>query len=310
MNKIRKPNMFIVGEGTSGTTALGFQLKQHPDIYFSEPKELYYFCKDYHEESDKFHKQRLFFNIRNEEKYLSFFSDAKNEKIIAEGTAAYFGSTIAAKEIYKFKRDAKIIIHLRNPVDYISSYHAALYKRGYEKIGDIKTAIEMEERRVSGYDIPKSIIVPSYLYYKKHLDYYTKLKRYWDLFPHENIFINIYEDYKSDNQKTLNNVTDFLGIDRFSPDIKQNINSFSQPYSKFLNNLVFNRFSRAFFAKILSAKFYSKTGTTMSMIMNKKAIKEMPDENSKQYIRELSKGSVRQLSDLIRIDLISKWEYK
>ena len=51
----KKPNLFLVGQPRTGTSALHNVLNQHPDIFMSVPKEPVYFTKDLHEESDLFH---------------------------------------------------------------------------------------------------------------------------------------------------------------------------------------------------------------------------------------------------------------
>jgi len=45
---MKKPNLFVVGEAKSGTTALYDFLTQHPDIFMCDPKEPDFFCKDFH----------------------------------------------------------------------------------------------------------------------------------------------------------------------------------------------------------------------------------------------------------------------
>jgi len=84
---MKKPNLFIVGHPKSGTTALYNFLKQHPDIFMCPVKEPAFFCKDFIEESDLFHKQKSFYLdswSREQKVYLSLFADVKSEKIIGE----------------------------------------------------------------------------------------------------------------------------------------------------------------------------------------------------------------------------------
>jgi hypothetical protein len=83
---MRKPNFFIAGAPRSGTTALFYFLKQHPEIYMSGLKEPYYFCSDFHEESDHFHQTELRFPIRTEKTYLKLFQDAVHEKTVGDAT--------------------------------------------------------------------------------------------------------------------------------------------------------------------------------------------------------------------------------
>ena len=76
------PNLFIVGAPKCGTTSLHYWLSQHPEIFMSDPKEPFYFCKDLHEEADNLHGYKVnYFKYRDEESYLQIFQNAKNEKI-------------------------------------------------------------------------------------------------------------------------------------------------------------------------------------------------------------------------------------
>jgi hypothetical protein len=43
---LKKPNLFIVGAPRCGTTTLWSQLKEHPEIFMSREKELYFFDSD------------------------------------------------------------------------------------------------------------------------------------------------------------------------------------------------------------------------------------------------------------------------
>ena len=74
------PNFFIVGAPRSGTTTLFFYLKQHLEIYMSANKEPYFFCSDFHEDSDSHFKNNIRFPIRTEESYLKVFQSAGNRR--------------------------------------------------------------------------------------------------------------------------------------------------------------------------------------------------------------------------------------
>ena len=66
----RKVNLLIIGAQKAGTTSLYQYIKQHPDVYFSEIKEITYFVVD------KYYQKGI-------EYFHSFFSKYNNEKIIA-----------------------------------------------------------------------------------------------------------------------------------------------------------------------------------------------------------------------------------
>src|SRR3989304_3773838 len=57
IDKKRKPNLFIVGAPKAGTTALHYFLKQHPDIFMSQMKELRFFSKDVQEHDEELYQK-------------------------------------------------------------------------------------------------------------------------------------------------------------------------------------------------------------------------------------------------------------
>ena len=49
--------------------------------------------------------------------------------------------------------------------------------------------------------------------------YYEQLLRYFELFPHENICVQLYDDYRAEPSRTLEAIFRFLGVDpAFAPD--------------------------------------------------------------------------------------------
>jgi hypothetical protein len=120
---MRKPDFFIVGAPKSGTTAMYFYLKQHPEIFMPERKELHFFGSDFF--APHF--------VRDLKEYLKFFEGADNKKRIGEASVWYLYSKRAAFEIKEFNPDADIIIMLRNPVDMMYSLRETLRKKGIER---------------------------------------------------------------------------------------------------------------------------------------------------------------------------------
>jgi hypothetical protein len=120
---MRKPDFFIVGAPKSGTTAMYFYLKQHPEIFMPERKELHFFGSDFF--APHF--------VRDLKDYLKFFEGADNKKRIGEASPWYLYSKRAAFEIKEFNPDADIIIMLRNPVDMMYSLRETLRKKGIER---------------------------------------------------------------------------------------------------------------------------------------------------------------------------------
>ena len=136
----KKPNFFIVGAPKCGTTSMNAYLKQHPDIFVPERKELHYFGSDLAFQRDSF----------LEEAYSKHFENWEDQKVGGEASAWYLYSERAAEEIHQFNSDAKIIIMLRNPADMVHAHHSQAMYVGGESITNFDEALDAEEGRRNG----------------------------------------------------------------------------------------------------------------------------------------------------------------
>lgn len=197
----KKPNLFIVGAPRCGTTSLWSYLKQHPDIFMSAEKELYFFDSDLRPTGWK--RSSL-------DQYLSNFARAGDCKIIGEATPSYLRSERAARAIKAFNPRAQIVIMLRNPVDVMHSLHSsALYSR--ESIADFEAAVEADATRKP----------PQLIGYKEFTDFPTQVQRYFDLFGRERVHTIVFDDLKQDPSAVYQKTVCFLGVEtRFEPELK------------------------------------------------------------------------------------------
>ena len=215
MENIRRPNLFLVGQPKSGTTALYNFLKQHPDVFACRVKEPDFFCKDFILESDRYHGQQSFYLhkwSRNISDYLSLFCGAKSESIIAESSTSYLYSSVAADEIYKFNPGAKIIILLREPISFLYSLYVQRSLTAGENVEDFGTSVSLEKSRRLGQCIPTMIKYPSALLYSERVKYAEQIVRYFDLFGTSNVKVIIFETFKEHNEVVYDEVLRFLGI--------------------------------------------------------------------------------------------------
>ncbi|HKZ33967.1 MAG TPA: sulfotransferase [Candidatus Nanoarchaeia archaeon] len=188
---MRRPNLFIVGAGRSGTTTLYEWLKQHPDVFMSEVKGPNFFGEEPNPAFKEFHK--------NEKKYLSLFAKAGNKKILGEASH-YFWSETAPKEIKKFNPEAKIIILLRHPMEIAYSYY---------KNGDIPNNIPFEESiNLNTEDLKKMW---------EKLKFSRNLKNYLDAFGKKNVNIIFLDEMEKNPEKVYSVLCDFLRIDNRHP---------------------------------------------------------------------------------------------
>ena len=208
----KKTNFFIVGAPKCGTTSLCRYLKQHPDIFIPDLKEPSYFSHD-------LRPSRTGSPMALGD-YLNLFKGI-NSKAIGEGSTQYLYSKIAAQEIYNFNPDAKIIIMLRNPADFLYSYHNQLLLGLVEDIQDFKLALEAEPERKAGNRIPKECTGETTLYYSEVAKFAEQVERYYDLFGQNRVQIIIFEDFKTDTAQVYRSTLDFLEVDpEFVPEFK------------------------------------------------------------------------------------------
>jgi len=108
---MQKPNLFIVGAPKAGTTFLYEKLKNHPELFFSEIKELNHFSYD-ELKAGSYYRD---YKIKDRTKYLDCYRAARGQKYIVDASVSYFAYPGVAQKIYEFNPSAKVIIILRDP---------------------------------------------------------------------------------------------------------------------------------------------------------------------------------------------------
>lgn len=207
-----KPNFFIVGAPKCGTTSLFEYLLRHPDVYMPPCKEISYFGSD------------LLFRNHNidEDDYLSLFEKCKNEKAVGEASVWYLYSKKAAEEIKAFNPEAKIIIMIRKPVDMIYSLYHQIRCLGQEPIGDFRQALDAEQQRLKGKNIPFYASAEHLFFYRDAARYFVQIERYYRFFDQSNIHIIVHDDFHRDAPGEYKKVLQFLGVDEaFQPEFKR-----------------------------------------------------------------------------------------
>lgn len=213
---IHKPTFFIVGAPRSGTTSLYEYLKAHPEIYVAPYKEPHFFATDLKPVNPWLAR------LRQKKHYLALFEQVKNEKQIGTASVLYLFSKKAAKNIYKFNPNTKIIIMLRSPIEVMHSLYYQLYYGGDENIATFREALLAETARKQGRRLPKTfLIMKEFYYYKEIAKFSEQVKRYFDTFKKEQILVIIFEDFKKDPLGVCRRVFEFLKVDpNFVPKLK------------------------------------------------------------------------------------------
>ncbi|MEM8827970.1 MAG: sulfotransferase [Cyanobacteria bacterium P01_G01_bin.19] len=305
-----KPNLFIVGQPKSGTTALHQFLGQHPEIYMSSIKEPHFFCSDFHLESDRAYGKKRFFDFRSESAYLQLFNRAGKAKVVGESSTNYLYSQVAAQKIHNFNPDAKIIIILREPAKFLYSLHSHYVKFTEENEPDFLTALALEsDRRAEKISSPR-VTTPSYLYYSQRVQYHQQVKRYYDRFEPEQVKVVIFEEFKSDNERIYREILEFLDVDpSFEPEYGT-VNANKEVKFKAINDLVNNPILKNISKNLLSQEFneFIRDNIVEKFLWHQAPKVSMPEDIKldlmKQYLPQ-----VIEISELTGIDLVTKWQY-
>jgi hypothetical protein len=189
-----------IGAPKCGTTWLFYALGLHPDICLSEPKEPRYFSRDDFE---------IFCDINNDElpsvdhkhaedlsRYARHYKHCLPHSIKGEFSTDYMYHEEAPRRIYRNFPNIKLLVCVRNPVDWAYSWYSA--RRDYYNETTYNT-IEEQLDHDSGF---------------LYVGYYAKyLKRYLEYFSREQIKIIRFEDIVQEPKRTIRHLFEFLNAD-------------------------------------------------------------------------------------------------
>ena len=205
------PDFMIVGPQRTGTTWLSNNLRWHPQIMMSVPKEIHFFNKLNQPQHPRFRSDKL-------DWYLSFFreptSTAARERMAClfrygepyrpivrgEATASY--ATLARKiirEISLLNPRLRIIMMIRNPVERAWS-HAKMYfvqerKRRLEAVSDKEFAAFFSRRDQL-----------------RCAQYIRNMDRWLSCIDKESLFVGWFDDLERQPRKLLLDVMSLLGV--------------------------------------------------------------------------------------------------
>ncbi|MEO6167438.1 MAG: sulfotransferase domain-containing protein [Chitinophagales bacterium] len=208
MKQAIKPGFFVVGAPKSGTTSLYFYLKKHPQVYLPRIKELNFFCTDLH----------FRFPLLNEQQFLSYYQECKNEKAIGEVAVWNLYSVDAAQNIHQFNPASKIIILLRNPAEMMHALHSNHVFNDNEIITDFEMALNAQPDRKKGLRISPDIKCPvEGLYYYDVAAYSVQVKRFLDLFGTERVKVILFDDFVTHTKEIYQELLKFLEVEEIVP---------------------------------------------------------------------------------------------
>lgn len=269
-----KPNFFLIGASKAGTTSIAQALGEHPQVFITNPKEPDFFNQfDSAETIDQ--------GILSD--YLKLYTSVKDELVIGEASVSSLHSTMAAKHIYNFNPDAKILILLRNPLQRIYSLYEMYIRQGLNQ--SFEFAIKTDPWLV------------------RQCCYHDAVKRYFNLFPAKQVYWIDFEYLKRDWNSTLTSIHNFLDIEAINREKPIVRNTGGVPKGRILNFLT-NRAIINFAKGIIPNNIHNMIDKKVKSIAFKKLETSDTDISflRTQFIEDLTK-----LDKLLDSDFAQKW---
>ncbi len=205
---MRLPDFLIIGTAKAGTTSLFYYLLQHPRIFMPSIKETFFFSHagmnlyDFKSYGD--FQKSVAASPTDVSKYASLFENIPAATLCGEAGTMYLASESAPRRIQEYIPQAKLIAILRNPVERAYSNYQFLRRDGHEPIDSFEKALDAEAQRIKENWFPT--------YYYSELGFYARqLKRYYAIFPSNQIRIFLYEDLQTPD-KMVSDIFNFLGL--------------------------------------------------------------------------------------------------
>lgn len=300
-----RPNFFIIGAPKGGTTALANYLSDHPNVFFSAPKEVFYWADD-------FPKSREVYRIRDLKSYLELFNNAipEQHQAIGEGSTTYFQSENAIANILAFNPAAKFIVMLRNPVDVAHGMHGELVRHFYETEKDFEKAWGLQADRAAGRLIPTPDFMEHQLQYQAVASFAPQLRRMFSLVPEPQRHVIIFDDFVRDTRACYQQTLKFLQIPDDGRTEFPKVNAASKYRLPLIGKLYQAPPAWLSAPMRVFRKWYGKQGGAFRNLVHgltqRPAPREALSPEFREHLKSVFRDDVTEISDLLGRDL-SSW---
>lgn len=197
--EMREPNFFIIGAQKSGTTYLAKCLADHPDVFFSNPKEPLFFSRPGID------------GAKYEDYLRTYFSDTGDQSWIGEGSTTYLQWPHALENIKAYVSGIpKIIVCMRQPTEKAVSFYIHNWRRGRYAPGTrISDALDLE---IALSPVKTSLYAPG-------------LRKWLDAYPREAFCFLKFDQLREDPRGFVCAASDFLGIPEPEAVIRKQVNA-------------------------------------------------------------------------------------
>lgn len=203
--EVERLDFIVPGAQKSGTTALHYFLKKHPQITLPDRQEMHFFDDE-----------EIFSGQVDYQMLHQHFRPTARQRLlpvrlglVGEVTPSYLYWKPAMERIHAYNPRIKLVILLRNPVDRAFAHWNMQRFKDREPL-DFLDALKEEPRR-----IVQALSIESRRFSYVDRGYYSgQLERVFKFFPHDQVKIVKFEDFRDRKQETLDAIFGFLGLKR------------------------------------------------------------------------------------------------
>ncbi|MDX1490608.1 MAG: sulfotransferase domain-containing protein [Pseudohongiellaceae bacterium] len=264
-----------IGPGKSGTTWVYSVLSKHPQVSICRVKESNFFNDEYGRGFDWYHR---------------LFDFTDSSKITGEVSNTYIFSPEAAERISRYSSDIKLFSILRDPLERAVSHYMFLIRNGAQ-FSSFSSAIESRPDLMS-----------------RGL-YFSHLQPYLTLFSKDQLFIDVFENIKSEPQGLMNRLTMFLGIENIEI-VQAQAEQFSasKPRSAILARIVKRGalLVRALGLPVLVEKVKRSRASKVLYVKSSYDVVNVCGDNLQTYV-DYFREDVHNMSSILEVDLEKLW---
>jgi len=202
------PNFIYAGAPKAGSTWLFHILKNNPDIFLPEGKELQFFDQNYH---------------LGQSWYIKQFTKSSPKQITGDISPEYFNCNESALRIKSLNPDVRLIFCLREPIDAMTSWYYQLLSIG-----------RMGSTSLNEYLLKEDSF--------NKFEYDRLLEPFIRLFKREQILILFYDELCASPNTFIKKIEKHIGLShtQTSDDLNKVIWKSRLPRSRLLNYIAYN----------------------------------------------------------------------
>jgi len=197
-HKVERLDFIVPGAQKSGTTALHYFLKTHPQIALPDRQEMHFF------DDEEIFSRPIHYELLHRH-----FRPIARSTVTGEVTPSYLYWEPAMERIANYNPQIKLIILLRNPVDRAFAHWNMQRFKDRESL-DFLDALKEEPRRIAQ---PLTLESRRFAYVDRGF-YSNQLERVFKFFPREQVQIVKFEDFRDRKEQALGAIFEFLEVKR------------------------------------------------------------------------------------------------